>query len=334
MTRNQNGIIPIFTTLLGAGTLAMIAGGFFGYALYFRSKTENILKEQKIQEILAIHQREISSLTGDISELRSELGITKKKSAEQTTELTKKLLEEQIKRAQAEVQQSADAQATKLKITELEKGVTEAKTYDTPKIVSEWRPRITYISCDWKNNSGSVYQTQTGSGILTREENGYPAAVTNTHVILDENGVPPALCRLQFPDYGKTVTVSAGQIFKSANGYDWSRIDLDSSDSYINSLSAKPLSACTTEPAIGANILILGYPGIGSQSDITATEGIISGFEGDYYITSAKVERGNSGGAAIDLRQNCYLGIPTFTRAGVIESLARILKAKFIFPIQ
>ncbi len=328
----KSGTTYIITTLLGAGTLAVIAGGFFGYALYFKSKTENIGKEQQIQNIISIQQREINSLTGDISELRSELGITRKKSAEQTTELTKKLLEEQIKNAQAEARQTTETASTKQKLSELEKGITEAKTYDTAKIISEWRPRIAYVSCDWKNSNGSVYQTQAGSGILTREQTGYPSVVTNTHVILDQNGVPPALCRLQFPDYGKTTVVSADEIYKSADGFDWSRIDLDSNDSYLNGLSEKSFNKCATEPSIGANIVILGYPGIGSQTDITATEGIISGFDGNYYITSAKVERGNSGGAAVSLKQNCYLGIPTFTRTGVIESLARILKNKLIFP--
>nr|MDQ3014484.1 hypothetical protein [bacterium] len=62
-----------------------------------------------------------------------------------------------------------------------------------------------------------------------------------------------------------------------------------------------------------------------SRVDVTATEGIISGYEGNYYITSAKIEQGNSGGAAISLRDNCFLGIPTLTLVGKVESLGRIL---------
>jgi hypothetical protein len=52
---------------------------------------------------------------------------------------------------------------------------------------------------------------------------------------------------------------------------------------------------------------------------------VISGYEEGLYLTSAKVERGNSGGAAIDVNNNCYLGIPTFVTVGSFESLARIL---------
>lgn len=66
------------------------------------------------------------------------------------------------------------------------------------------------------------------------------------------------------------------------------------------------------------------------ERSIAVTEGIISGFEGNYFITSAKVEHGNSGGAAIHVRNNCLLGLPTFAQVGYIESLARILDIRTV----
>ena len=51
----------------------------------------------------------------------------------------------------------------------------------------------------------------------------------------------------------------------------------------------------------------------------------MSGFESNYFVTSAKVERGNSGGTAVLLKNNCFLGVPTFVQSGALESLARIL---------
>jgi hypothetical protein len=69
----------------------------------------------------------------------------------------------------------------------------------------------------------------------------------------------------------------------------------------------------------------LGYPSIGAKESITATEGILSGFDEEYYTTSAKIEQGNSGGAAIHVKNDCFLGLPTLVLAGRIESLARIL---------
>ena len=75
----------------------------------------------------------------------------------------------------------------------------------------------------------------------------------------------------------------------------------------------------------GEAVVVLGYPGIGSDTDITATEGIISGYEDTYYVTSANIDHGNSGGAAILLKDNCFLGIPTYVESGELESLGRIL---------
>ena len=81
---------------------------------------------------------------------------------------------------------------------------------------------------------------------------------------------------------------------------------------------------------VGAQIVILGYPAIGAKKSLTATEGIISGYDNDYFISSAKVDKGNSGGAAIWLENNCYLGIPTKVFAGTAETLARILDMQAI----
>ena len=63
----------------------------------------------------------------------------------------------------------------------------------------------------------------------------------------------------------------------------------------------------------------------------TVTEGIISSFEkveeSYYYLTSAKIERGNSGGLAVTGNFSCVVGVPTFVVVGEIESLGRVLIA-------
>jgi len=78
---------------------------------------------------------------------------------------------------------------------------------------------------------------------------------------------------------------------------------------------------------LGSKLAVVGYPGVGGQT-ITITEGIVSGFEGDYIKTSAKIEHGNSGGGAFLLSNGCMIGIPTASVVGEVESLGRILRWK------
>ena len=89
-------------------------------------------------------------------------------------------------------------------------------------------------------------------------------------------------------------------------------------------------SVCRVKAASGDRIVVLGYPAIGAKGDVTVTEGIISGYEEKFYITSAKIEQGVSGGVAVLVDKNCYLGIPTFVRAGEVESLGRILDSNLL----
>ena len=116
---------------------------------------------------------------------------------------------------------------------------------------------------------------------------------------------------------------------------DWGSIEMPK-DEYLSSLASTPISNCVDGASnsynveIGDKLIILGYPTIGSESGITVTEGIISGIDDKYYITSAKIDHGNSGGAALRIKDGCYLGLPTSSVVGSIESLGRILKAKVI----
>ena len=70
---------------------------------------------------------------------------------------------------------------------------------------------------------------------------------------------------------------------------------------------------------------------VGTVLALGVAHGIVAGYDGNYFITSAKVEQGNSGGTAILVKDNCLLGIPTFAQVGKIEALARILDISTIF---
>ena len=162
-----------------------------------------------------------------------------------------------------------------------------------------------------------------GSGIAIKFGNAPSAILTNKHVITDDSGYGAYSCSAKLPDSSDLITSSDTR--SSANGYDLGYIYINEPSAYLKTLTSIFPSLCSQKPALGDEIVVLGYPSIGSKENVTATEGIVSGFDGNYLVTSAKVEQGNSGGAAILLKDNCLLGIPTFVTLGKVESLARIL---------
>jgi len=232
-------------------------------------------------------------------------------------ELSAKLQEEKDKRLLAE----KDATAYSQKISSLEKNVLSQQatldSSDITKLIKEWSPRVAKITCDRPKTDGGV-STSKASGVVTLT-NSNTQFLTNKHV-LEASGQVATKCNISFPN--NDIKLTSETLFLVA----------DSDLGYINMNKyvllpgvVGEVNKCKNKPTIGDQVVILGYPSVGSDNSVTATEGIISGFDDDYYITSAKIERGNSGGAAISVKGNCLLGLPTMVVAGQVESLARIL---------
>ena len=163
---------------------------------------------------------------------------------------------------------------------------------------------------------------------------------TNKHVVSNEKDNPATQCNIWLPDMSSPYTITADlermmmDDISTDPYYDYGNVHIRKPTQQIISVANNSkYESCSERADVGEQVLILGYPGIGSASDITVTEGIISGYENGYYVTSAKVEQGNSGGAAILVEDNCYLGIPSFAQTGAIESLARILDLSSSAPI-
>ncbi|PIR46439.1 MAG: hypothetical protein COV07_04220 [Candidatus Vogelbacteria bacterium CG10_big_fil_rev_8_21_14_0_10_45_14] len=253
----------------------------------------------------------------EASRVKLEADLLKAERARELTELSRK-----ADNLQASVALSALKQELSTSISENTLG----------EIIETWRPRIVRVSC---RVGGS---TSLGSGVLMRfadTPTGGVSVLTNSHVIFGGTSrvVSPTSCTITLPGSGSTATVftSRKEIEVSADdALDFGRLHISSPSGAFQSAISVPADRCAETPKLGDTLLVLGYPSIGSEGDITATDGIISGFEDDYFITSAKVERGNSGGAAILVKENCMLGIPTFVRRGNIEALARILDIRSV----
>jgi len=211
---------------------------------------------------------------------------------------------------------------------ELENAIEEGKEVTLTEVVNAWRGRIAFIQCEF--NFLGARLTQRGAATFFVFDD-TPTLVTNRHVVEGFSG-DFVKCHYRFPKDDDNIQFPESVIAFGASDEleepDYATVELTSPNPYVRTLQrTAQAQICATRPQIGDEVIILGFPTIGSSRDVTATEGIIAAVEENYYVTSAKVDSGNSGGAAIHVEDQCYLGIPTFTALGQAESLARILRA-------
>lgn len=210
---------------------------------------------------------------------------------------------------------------------ELKSAIEEGKEKSLTEVVSLWRGRIAFVQCHF--NFLGARLTQRGAATFFVID-GEPSLVTNRHVVEGFSGEFEK-CHYRFPQDDDSIDFPEKEITFGINedtsDPDYATVRLTSPNEYVSSLvKSTKNKTCQVVPQIGDEVIIIGFPTIGSNRDVTVTEGIIAAVEDDHYVTSAKVDSGNSGGAAIHVDSQCYLGIPTFTALGQAESLARILR--------
>jgi hypothetical protein len=241
--------------------------------------------------------------------------------------------------AQGTPQQSqATAQAPQTSPTQNVQAPSPPQEKSDADLFSEWKNRVAEVMCYWYAPDGSTTGEQ-GSATLVNVSGYGLTAVTNAHVESDANGGAPSYCFIGvYGVGGRDVTYDPNNnpFYHPNPGADVAYIKLGnpyySTDNGAFDTNATTLNICPAGDAVqGDQILILGYPWNGSQGSLTITRGIIAGFDGDYYVTDAKIEHGNSGGAAILVKDDCWLGIPSAAVVGNVESYGRILAAKDVF---
>ena len=298
--------IPILIASI-VGVLVLSSAGYISVKQYQDYQTKKVAQEIILQEKEKKTQALVEAQQKTIEETKREIDKIKTQEQERTENLNNELYTEKAKRVELEQQK-----------------VDETKN-DLPTTISFWRPRIAKLQCAWMTTDGEAAFWQNGSGLLV---SGNDMVITNQHVFIVEEGSIKRgahFCLVSFPDQEPIVVNSTE--FRVSKTEDVGLLEIKEPTTYMKNLGTFT-QGCRTFPPTGEKIVILGYPGIGSSDDITATDGIISGRDGFYYITSAKIEHGNSGGTAIYLKDNCILGIPTSSRVGEIESLGRILDFK------
>jgi hypothetical protein len=211
--------------------------------------------------------------------------------------------------------------------------ITQEKS--TADVVAEWQDRVARVECVFAENTGPVISqgSATLANLKYKDNSIVMTAITNRHVLLNNNHHPEG-CVIGIYGKGSRQIKYINSAFQVGFNEDFGGILLNEAtilETKWESVVYKPMKSCSeSNVKLGDDLLILGYPTIGTVEGLTVTKGIISGIEKDYFVTDAKIDHGNSGGTAILLKDNCYLGIPSSSVTGEIESMGRILKASFV----
>jgi len=286
--------------------------------IYFNYQNK-IFETDRIKNILVLQNKKISLLEERINSLRFE-------SDGKVQDLKKKIDAEELLRKTIESKRKIQEEASQQKISNLETKLSGTSiSQDLSAIIKNWEPKVAYIECHSVMKNSYLNYTTNGSGIIFKFSDEPIKVLTNRHVLISPNLYDLNYCNVTLSGSNETFVVGASDIEVSLNEYDWGTLIINNPDENMNAVASTFINFCEQKPKLGDTVVVLGYPSIGSKDSVTATEGIISGFDGNYFITSAKVEQGNSGGAAILSKNNCLLGIPTYASLGQVESLARIL---------
>ncbi|MFC1623581.1 trypsin-like peptidase domain-containing protein [Patescibacteria group bacterium] len=299
--------------------LIVIVAVYFGSQKYSEYKVDLAQKDEQIQTMLLSHQKELH-------DIKNEVGFLRLESEGKVDEIKRQLEAEEAIRKVIESEREVQEQLSQQKISSLEERISLANTSPAlSSIISEWQSAVVSVECDFQLSSSGIHYGATGSGVIIKFDDLPVKVLTNRHILQGPTFYNLNSCKVKLPESGSEFSVLIDDIAFSTTEYDWGTLTINSPDENVNNIVSAFPKLCDQKPNLGDEVVVLGYPGIGSKNGVTATEGIISGFDGNYFITSAKVEQGNSGGAAILQKESCLLGIPTFASLGEVESLARIL---------
>jgi S1-C subfamily serine protease len=193
----------------------------------------------------------------------------------------------------------------------------------------------------------SRYQTASGTGTIIDNEG---HILTNMHVIENTNSYNStnstsilAICITGNTEEKPACNYTAEVIGVGDEVVDLALLKINKKLNYTNNkfttteLSSTDLSSLkaknilndnNVKPDLGAQINVLGYPGAGGDN-ISLTQGIYSGsLDETYFKTDAKVNSGNSGGAAFD-KDDKFLGVPTAVSGGQ-GNIGLIIKAQAV----
>lgn len=190
-------------------------------------------------------------------------------------------------------------------------------------LIQSWRAgdKVVQIACQDRILGG----WQLGSGVLISEDG---KILTNQHVVQLSTGLPDYCLALFSKDYDAASQTYKREYRAGIAGFFGSRdaVLLKINDVVYQDASgqiqAAPVinffqyfrpAAVTSE--IGDAVYVIGFPE-SAKFSFSVTKGIISNLSADdYFGTDAQIDRGNSGGAAVNAAGQ-LIGLPTYKYAG------------------
>lgn len=267
-----------------------------GFSLY---KTY-IAQDKEVKNL----KGQVTELTDFISKIKDQIGLF----TASTTEIKNQTFEE-IEKLKEEVEKQKES---------ADKTVSGKLPSD---LITTIMKRTVFVYC--KGPKGAWRGS--GTTQLFWYEN--PIAATNYH-IADVGKPEEVRCEIHLPlppeysTYGKAFLAKIGKYDPNYPAIDAAILNIqDVSESEKKEyFSSFPVEFCRTEDInVGNAVTLFGYPKFGVNT-LTVTDGVISGILktdwGPKYKTSAKMDLGNSGGVAVDNKNKCVIGMPTWTQYG------------------
>jgi hypothetical protein len=221
---------------------------------------------------------------------------------------------------------------TSLATTSVSTSTDKVKFYSVDEVYKIWEPYVVSLKCTLIKD-GQTYYGKGGTGLVINHFKDGPSILMSRHDLQNNvKGVWTDIadyCDITFPksDYSFRVEkqnfrVSTGELtvqdrmVANSGDIDVAHLVVSSRDQYIsNLLKDYSLNSCESISK-GDPLMIMGIPVSKSQNKVSHVTGLIdvvrSGYTGgDFIITTAPAEADYSGGPAVRIKDNCYLGIQT-----------------------
>lgn len=194
--------------------------------------------------------------------------------------------------------------------------ILQKENYKLEDVIKEWRPNTVRVTCITLDDQGNKKSYSDGSGLLTMDSSKNIFVLTNKHVFFVK-GALSDYCDIYFPVNGEIYKVEKTERATSTDGKDLARLKILRPTEYIREVirdSSKKRDCKNTTPNSTDDLVILGYPQGKPKNDISYATGKIVGYLDNYFISSATITNGYSGGVAVSLKDNCLLGTPSASK--------------------